>query len=222
MVKQVKQTYDEVAEVLSYDASTGDITWKVSLNSRSKAGQRAGVRQRMQNGKEYLSVTYQGRKFSGAQLAWLLYYREWPDRSIFFADGDTTNLRIKNLKLALHKAVRVEKEDGSFGYKMTAEQVRHYGLSRNYDISFTEYAQIFARQNGVCAICKQPETARVPGRKVSGQEDRVRDLSVDHCHGTGKIRELLCNACNHMLGEAKDNPDVLRAAADYLERHKAN
>lgn len=40
---------------------------------------------------------------------------------------------------------------------------------------------------------------------------------VDHCHKTGMIRGLICNSCNLILGRARDNPDVLRALASYLE-----
>ena len=34
------------------------------------------------------------------------------------------------------------------------------------------------------------------------------------------IRGLLCKSCNHALGYMKDNPDVLRAAADYVEFYR--
>jgi hypothetical protein len=173
----------------------------------------------MQNGKDYYSITYRGQKMSGARAAWLLHYGEWPDRSVFYVDGDSLNLRIANLKLADHKAERVPQEDGSVKYKMTAGQARHYGLVRNYNISLTEYAQMFADQNGVCAICEQPERAKLPGRKTAETENRMRDLSVDHDHKTGTVRQLLCNSCNHVLGAAKDDPNILLAAADYLRRH---
>jgi hypothetical protein len=220
MVKEVKFSYEELSQVLRYDADTGEFTWRVSINSRAKVGERAGVWQRMQNGKDYYSVTYKGRKMSGAQLAWLLHYGEWPDRSVFYIDNDTTNLRISNLKMAEHKAVRVTKEDGTVGYKMSEEQVRHYGLKRYYDMSITEYAQKFAAQNGVCAICEKPETAKIPGRKTDKGEDRIRDLSVDHNHATGAIRDLLCNACNHSLGEMKENKFALLKMVLYLTKHE--
>ena len=65
-------------------------------------------------------------------------------------------------------------------------------------------------QNGVCYICHLPET-----RKVWGT---VKQLSVDHNHITGTIRKLLCNSCNHLLANAKENIDVLKAAINYLEK----
>ena len=219
MVKPVKFTFEEMSGVIHYDAEEGEFSWKVTTSSRGKAGGRAGVWLRLQNGKDYYCITYKGRKMSGAQVAWLLHYGEWPDRTVFYIDGNTRNLAIANLKLAEHKAIKITDADGKSRYKMTEEQVRHYGLRRHYDLSLTEYAQMFAAQGGVCAICKKPETAKLPGRKTESSENRTRDLSVDHCHKTGRVRQLLCNACNHILGEAKDDPEVLSAAAEYLKRH---
>ena len=214
MVKNVELTFEEMSNVLSYDAYSGSFTWKVTINSRAKAGQKAGVWQRMQNGKDYYSVTYKGRKLSGAQLAWLLHHKEWPDRSTFFIDGDTTNLRISNIKLADFKAERVVKDDGSTRYKMSKDQSRHYGLMRYYGMSVAEYAEMFRKQDGKCAICGNPETDK-------DRHGNIRVLAVDHCHKTGAVRELLCYACNSMLGQAKDNIDVLLAGAEYIKKHSA-
>ena len=44
-------------------------------------------------------------------------------------------------------------------------------------------------------------------------------LAVDHCHKTGKIRQLLCSNCNPAIGFIKDSPELARKMADYLERH---
>lgn len=40
----------------------------------------------------------------------------------------------------------------------------------------------------------------------------------DHDHATGKFRGWLCDHCNKVLGLMKENPRLLRALADYLER----
>ena len=41
-------------------------------------------------------------------------------------------------------------------------------------------------------------------------------LSIDHCHIKNKVRGLLCDACNNLLGRCKDNIDTLRKAINYL------
>lgn len=79
--------------------------------------------------------------------------------------------------------------------------VATYGLQRG------EYDRLFEMQGGVCAICGQ---------------SRKQRLSVDHCHKTGRVRGLLCRLCNgRLLTAARDRPEILRAAADYLENPPA-
>lgn len=76
------------------------------------------------------------------------------------------------------------------------------------------YDRLLAVQGNVCAICHTPEGTR----SRRGYEHAVR-LSVDHDHKTGAIRELLCSACNLMLGYSKDSAERLQAGADYLRKH---
>lgn len=45
------------------------------------------------------------------------------------------------------------------------------------------------------------------------------DLVGDHDHATGLARGVLCRNCNLAVGNFKDDPARIRAAADYLERH---
>ncbi|BET51801.1 hypothetical protein RGQ21_67830 [Kitasatospora aureofaciens] len=72
-----------------------------------------------------------------------------------------------------------------------------YGLLPN------EYDQLVELQNGVCAIC--------------GQARKYR-LNLDHSHRDGQARGAICRLCNgRLLTAARDNPETLRRAADYLE-----
>ena len=87
---------------------------------------------------------------------------------------------------------------------------RRENLGR-YGISVDEYQKMFDRQDGLCAICNNPPT-----------QGRGQRLSVDHCHETKELRGLLCHACNTSLGGFKDNPDLLRKAANYCEQYVAN
>lgn len=84
----------------------------------------------------------------------------------------------------------------------------HY--MRLYGITANQYRTMHAEQNGLCAICQQPETLTRRGK--------LCNLCVDHDHITGQVRGLLCSSCNFALGKMQDSPQLLRAAADYLER----
>jgi len=70
---------------------------------------------------------------------------------------------------------------------------------RKYGLELGEFAQLFAKQKGLCAICNKPYP-----------------LCVDHNHKTGKVRGLLCHACNVGLGKFFDDPALLIVAAKYL------
>lgn len=86
---------------------------------------------------------------------------------------------------------------------------RNNNLKRLYGITSDEYEEILEAQGYVCAICKSP-----PHRE--GKPNKQR-LHVDHDHVTGKIRGLLCYHCNTGVGQFRDLPVLLRAAAEYLE-----
>ena len=67
----------------------------------------------------------------------------------------------------------------------------------------------------VCEICGKPETA-------IHDKGRLRLLSLDHDHKAKEFRGWLCHCCNVGLGNYKDNPELLRKAADYLENFNKN
>jgi hypothetical protein len=45
-----------------------------------------------------------------------------------------------------------------------------------------------------------------------------QEICVDHCHTSGRIRGFLCHDCNLAIGKAKDDPNLLRKMAEYLEK----
>lgn len=79
-------------------------------------------------------------------------------------------------------------------------------LKYKYNLTYQEYEALHAEQDGRCAIC----------------EDEVglieKHSHVDHCHDSGIVRGILCRACNHLIGGAKDRTDILHSAIRYLER----
>lgn len=69
-----------------------------------------------------------------------------------------------------------------------------------YGINVATYEAMHEDAKGHCAICNEVD----------------RELVIDHCHARHGVRGLICRQCNFMLGFAHDNPDVLRAGAQYL------
>jgi hypothetical protein len=72
-----------------------------------------------------------------------------------------------------------------------------------YGITPDEFKAMFEKQKGLCAICGE-----LPRTK--------RNLHVDHCHATGKVRGLLCNGCNTGIGALKESPKIFTNAIKYL------
>lgn len=95
----------------------------------------------------------------------------------------------------------------------TPEYLKTVWLNKKYGISLTDFNNILKDQNFVCAICQQPEKA------IDKKSKKVRDLAVDHCHITGKMRALLCTNCNMGLGAFKDNLELLQKAVNYISFH---
>jgi hypothetical protein len=65
------------------------------------------------------------------------------------------------------------------------DRKKHF--KRKYGITVEQYNQMLLTQNNTCKICKNI--------CKSG-----KNLAVDHCHATGKVRGLLCATCNVNLG----------------------
>ena len=80
--------------------------------------------------------------------------------------------------------------------KQNPDLRKHEALRDNFGITLDEYKAKLLQQRGVCAICGQPEMATFRGK--------VKTLSVDHNHKTNLIRGLLCDKCNHLLGNANE------------------
>ena len=82
------------------------------------------------------------------------------------------------------------------------------GYTRKFKYKMTPaiYKDIWDSQNGLCEICKQPETGR-------------GGLRVDHDHSTGDLRALLCMRCNAGIGLFRESLELLKLAVRYLELH---
>ena len=96
----------------------------------------------------------------------------------------------------------------------TLEKARAEHLQRVYGLTTEAYEKMLLDQNGLCACCGKSETRRVGRKKRS---ENVPMLHVDHCHKAGRIRGLLCSACNQALGLLEEDPQRIKALLHYVE-----
>lgn len=110
--------------------------------------------------------------------------------------------KIKNKRRVNHpfkqKIIRTEEEERSFR--------KNQSLKKNFGITLEEYNQMKFEQDCCCFICGRHE-----------DEFPLHQLFVDHDHNKGKVRKLLCNNCNSILGHARDDINVLYKAIAYLK-----
>lgn len=88
------------------------------------------------------------------------------------------------------------------------EEAKELRFKKVYGITAAEYNTYRKQQNYCCDICGIHEEQHSRGK-----------LFIDHCHETGNYRALLCTTCNSLLGMAKDSPELLHKAADYLRKY---
>jgi hypothetical protein len=118
---------------------------------------------------------------------------------------DATRNQIRRTCLDCHSAEQREWRARNAG------RARGYRIYQKYGITPEQYHEMWDDQDGMCRICD----VELPNVLVDDGDMRSRS-AVDHDHGTGKVRGLLCAPCNCAIGYMRDNPERLEAAARYL------
>jgi len=86
-------------------------------------------------------------------------------------------------------------------------------ISRRRGISTDQYYEMLEKQKYLCAICKEPE------KRMANNGNKLSQLSLDHNHITGKVREFLCVKCNMMIGNFCEDINIMECAIEYLINH---
>ena len=91
-----------------------------------------------------------------------------------------------------------------------AQKEWEYNLRGKYGITIKQWQQMFDKQQGYCAICGVH------------QSELSHRLCVEHNHQTGKVRQLTCKTCNHLIDIYETGFYELKdAIVDYIERNNA-
>lgn len=91
----------------------------------------------------------------------------------------------------------------------SVKRKRAYDRWYNYGLAPEQYDALMTFQSGACVVCRQT-------LDTGEAAPKDRRPHVDHCHRTGRVRGILCGACNRGLGCFEDSSERLQAAVRYL------
>lgn len=127
---------------------------------------------------------------------------------------------------AERRAARAAEKYAALGrvklHEMTTVQRWEYErdrmLRRDYGISLLAFRKMVREQGRKCALCGDPLQPWEHGdeRRPDGTHP-----VVDHCHksdGSSSVRGILHATCNSACGMVRDDPEIARRMARYLER----
>ena len=86
---------------------------------------------------------------------------------------------------------------------------RKVALKMKYGMTMEDLERMIKDQNNRCAICE----------KEFNNELKSEMAHVDHDHKTNKVRELLCNKCNLILGLSNEDIYRLYKTISYIHKH---
>jgi hypothetical protein len=95
-ITQEPLTAAQLRRIISYDPVNGVFVWAVNFGMRAKIGSRAGC----VNKKGYRYIAILGKKYRASRIAWLYMTGAWPPSFIDHQNGNRSDDRWDNLRLA--------------------------------------------------------------------------------------------------------------------------
>jgi hypothetical protein len=80
----------------------------------------------------------------------------------------------------------------------------------------SDYRKATRMPPGVSDVVSFADARQIRECIICGETQSIQ-LAIDHNHKTGEVRGALCSRCNLGLGHFRDDPELLRFAALYLE-----
>lgn len=109
-------TAEQLRDVLNYDPATGIFTWKKMNRRHWLLGTVAGC----PHSRGYVKIFVKGHTYFAHRLAWLYVRGEWPPEEVDHINGDRSDNRISNLRLATRSQNRANtflRTDNTSGIK---------------------------------------------------------------------------------------------------------
>lgn len=86
-------------------------------------------------------------------------------------------------------------------------QVKISRYKKTYGLSLDELELKKKSQNYKCAICE-----------IEFGSAKGKACNIDHCHKTGKVRDMLCSSCNTALGLMNEDIELLKSMIQYINK----
>lgn len=91
--------------------------------------------------------------------------------------------------------------------KVQRRAYKKWRLETRYGLTVEKFFKILKKQKQRCAMCQEKFLCS-------------KHTHVDHDHKTGKVRGLLCAACNRGLGFLRDSITIFQQGIRYLKKHQ--
>jgi len=101
------------------------------------------------------------------------------------------------------KDIRKYKQEWGVANK---DRVANSWYKRSFGITLDDVNAMADSQDQKCAICKTPIVW-----------ENKHSHNVDHRHGDGLVRGILCSKCNRGIGYFNDDPALFQSAITYLK-----
>ncbi len=92
-----------------------------------------------------------------------------------------------------------------------SRQDRNHHFQRSFGLTIEDVDRMIEQQEGKCA--------NIGCRRTLSRGRKTDSAHLDHDHKTGKVRAVLCQACNVALGRLREDPNVIAGLLEYLREH---
>lgn len=118
--------------------------------------------------------------------------------------------RIKTQQAEYRARNKAKIREQQAAYRASAHpKIRARRRRTKYGICEDVVQSLLEAQGGACAICHRPLDF-----------EGYRQVHVDHCHSSNKVRGVLCRGCNVGLGQFREEVNALARAISYLRANK--